>query len=174
MHLPIQKSPLKSSPLNITYDEITSLDWDDFKEWCDDLKSEILNVWNEQNIPPYIGKTEDEIIKSFSKLKSYDITQFYHASYGDKDQDGFIKNFSKVGSSVNQFFPHMLKTKINGKSMYDWFSNDELTIQFRRTMVRALRLDGMYSFSQYLSNPNGVSDTTFFQKYVMCILTPLK
>jgi len=48
----------------------------------------------------------------------------------------------------------MLKTKINGRSMYDYFSNEDLILEFRRTMVRALRHDGMYSFSKYLDEPN--------------------
>jgi hypothetical protein len=60
----------------------------------------------------------------------------------------------------------MLKTKLKGKSMYDWFSNDELSIPFRRTMVRALRLDGLYSFSSYLKVKNGENHSKFFQQFV--------
>jgi len=38
--------------------------------------------------------------------------------------------------------------------MYDWFSDEDLILEFRRTMVRALRHDGMYSFSKYLNVSN--------------------
>jgi hypothetical protein len=33
-------------------------------------------------------------------------------------------------------------------------------------MVRNIRFDGMYSWTKYLSNPNGVNDSEFFQKWI--------
>ena len=35
-----------------------------------------------------------------------------------------IKNYNKQASSVNQFFPTMLKTRVNNGSIYDWFTKD--------------------------------------------------
>ncbi len=166
MKLPIKKSSIQSSRLNITYDELLKLDFNQLKDWIDEIKSELLKMWDEENIPPSIGKSESKIIKSFSKLKLYDLNRLWYEDNNYPDYLGFIKNFTKIGSSVNQWFPSMLKTKLKGKSMYDWFSNDELSIPFRRTMVRALRLDGLYSFSSYLKVKNGENHSKFFQKWV--------
>lgn len=154
MKLPIDKSPYKTSDYNIKYDVLQKLDYEELKEWIDGLRSEVLKVWDEDNIPPSMGKNHDEIIQSFKKLSTYDTDKIWVEDENYKDYLGFIRNFTNVGAGVNQFFPFMLKTKINGRSMYDWFSDEDLILEFRRTMVRALRHDGMYSFSKYLDEPN--------------------
>ena len=166
MNLPIDRSPITSSKYNTTYDSLLKLDSYELKDWIDNLKNEILKIWDEQNIPPSIGKSKSQIIQSFSKLKSYDVKKLWVEDKNYPNYLGFIRNFVKIGSEVNQFFPHMLKTKINGKSMYDWFSNEELSQEFRRTMVRTLKLDGMYSYSSYLKVKNGENHYKFFQKWL--------
>jgi hypothetical protein len=61
----------------------------------------------------------------------------------------------------------MYSTKIdNQPSIRDFFYEDGLKRRFKRHIVRNVRFDGMYSFSQYLSNPNGQSDTDFFQDWI--------
>jgi len=150
MDLPIAKSPLLKSELNITFDQIISWDTITFVEYCDFLRTKILSLWDNQNIPPYVGKSQQDIIKSFNKLKSYDVNKFWIEDSNYPQYKGFIKNFVKIGTPVNQFFPHMLKTKINGRSMYDWFSSDELLTDFNRVMVRAFKMDGMFLFTKYL------------------------
>ena len=82
MKLPIKKSSIQSSRLNITYEELLKLDFNQLKDWIDEIKSELLIIWDEENIPPSIGKSESEIIKSFSKLKSYDLNRLW---YEDKN-----------------------------------------------------------------------------------------
>ena len=155
MDLPISKSPILTSKFNITFDEVLSMDIVEFGDWVLDLRSEILKQWKNHNIPPYVGRSKSEIIKSFNKLRSYDVNKFWFEDPNYPQYKGFIKNFVKIGTPVNQFFPHMLKTIINGRSMYDWFFDNELTTDFLRVMVRAFRLDGMYSFTKYLKNENG-------------------
>ena len=150
MKLPTLKSPLLEERYNGTFHGIVEDDIISFVEHITLLKSEILKLWDNQNIPPYIGKSESEIIKSFQKLKSYDVSKFWFEDKNYPTFLGFIKNFVKLGSEVNQFFPYMLKTKINGRSMYDWFSDDELETEFNRIMVRAFKMDGMFLFTKYL------------------------
>ena len=152
MKLPIDKSPFSKSELNITFQEVQDFSYEELRDWIDKIRKEILDVWETNHIPPMTGKNSDDIIKSFKKLKDYDLNKIWFEDENYKDYLGFIRNFTNVGSGVNQFFPHMLKTKINGKSMYDWFSNEELQTDFRRIMVRTIRNDKMYSFSKYLKN----------------------
>ena len=68
MKLPVRKNPIQSSELNITYHELVNMDDIETKEWIDDLKSELLQIWDETHTPPSIGKSENDIIKSFDKL----------------------------------------------------------------------------------------------------------
>ena len=150
MKLPIDKSPFSKSELNITFQEVQDFSYEELRDWIDKIRKEILDVWETNHIPPMTGKNSDEIITSFKKLKDYDLDKIWFEDENYIDYLGFIRNFTNVGSGVNQFFPHMLKTKINGKSMYDWFSNEELQTDFRRIMVRTIRNDKMYSFSRYL------------------------
>ena len=151
MKLPVRRNPIQSSELNITYHELVSMNDKETKEWIDDLKSELLQIWDETHTPPSIGKSEKDIIKSFDKLSDYDVNQLFYEDSNYPDFIGFIKNFTKIGSPVNQFFPNMLKTKIGGKSMYDWFSNKDLSQEFRRTMVRACKWDGMYGYTKVMN-----------------------
>ena len=148
MKLPVRKNPIQSSELNITYHELVNMSDVETKEWIDNLKSELLRIWDETNTPPSIGKTENEIIKSFDKLSDYDVNKLFYEDSNYPDFIGFIKNFTKIGSPVNQFFPYMLKTKIGGRSMYDWFSREDLSQEFRRTIVRTCKNDGMYLYTK--------------------------
>ena len=120
------------------------------KRWILDLREELLATWTKNNIPPSIGRDKEKIINGFSKLNSYNIEKLWIEDENYPSQIGFIKNFSKLASPINQFFPFMLKTKIKGKSVYDWFSDENLELMFVREIVRAVRFDKMYSFSKYL------------------------
>ena len=68
---------------------------------------------------------------------------------------GVIRNFNKLASGVNQFFPTMLKTKISSgvssegaTSIYDHFKEDDLRDKFKKAMLRGLFRDSMYSFGK--------------------------
>ena len=159
----IKRTNLHELKSNITYDEIQSLSFPQLSKWVDELRNEIVDIWDTGS-PPIIGKSKDGIIKSFRKLKSYPIDNLLFKDKNYPHHLGFIKNFTKVPCS--QFFPHIYSTKIdNQPSIRDFFYEDGLKRRFKRHIVRNVRFDGLYSFSQYLSNPNGVSDTDFFQDW---------
>ena len=148
--IPYPKTDVRKLKHNITFDEIQSMEWKELADYIDLIRKEILNNWNTNNTPPSIGKTESDIIKQFSRLKDYDISKMFVVDRNYPQFNGMIKNFSKTGSACNQFFSPMLKTKIDGLSIYDWFNEASLKTQFRRKMVKLLRLDGMYSYSKCL------------------------
>ena len=67
-----------------------------------------------------------------------------------------IKNFTKLGSGVNQFFPTMLKTRIGDmgdglNSIYDRIKEDVNKPLFYKAMHRGIRRDSMYTFSKSIS-----------------------
>ena len=159
----LKKSNLHQLKTNLTYHEIQSLSFPQLSKWVDELRNEIVDIWDTGS-PPIIGKSKEGIIKSFRKLKSYPIDNLLITDKNYPHHLGFIKNFTKVPCS--QFFPHIYSTKIdNQPSIRDFFYEDGLKRRFKRHIVRNVRFDGMYNFTTYLSNLNGVSDTDFFQDW---------
>jgi len=142
----------KTNPVNKTYDEILSMNQEEIDSWIDDLRKDVIDRWDNDGTPPVIGKNEQQIINSWKKLKDYDTSKFW---FNDDNSLGVIKNFSKQASGINQFFPTMLKTKIstgisseNAKSIYDSFKDDDLRENFKKSIMRSIRRDSMYSYSK--------------------------
>ena len=148
-----EKSSILDSDRNITYDKVFKMSDDELLEWIESVRQYFVDEWDNKGIPPMIGQSTKEIIKSFRKLRDYNARGFVM-----KDDDGnnnVIKNFNKFGNGVNQFFPTMLKTKIGiGKdsvSIYDRFTLPENRNMFRKAMMRGVRRDSMYAFSKSIS-----------------------
>ena len=148
-----EKSNILDSDRNITYDKVFKMSDDELLEWIESVRQYFVDEWDNKGIPPMIGQSTKEIIKSFRKLRDYNARGFVM-----KDDDGnnnVIKNFNKFGNGVNQFFPTMLKTKIGiGKdsvSIYDRFTLPENRNMFRKAMMRGVRRDSMYAFSKSIS-----------------------
>ena len=160
----LKKSNIHNLKTNLTYHEIQSLSFTDLSNWVDDLRNEILYNWDVKNEPPVIGKSKEQIIKSFSKLKDYPIEDLFIEDENYPHHLGFIKNFTKT--PINQFFPSMYKVRIDRKpSIYDFFHEEDLQQRFKRHIVRNVRMDGMYLYTKYLTNTNGQLDTDYFQKW---------
>ena len=71
--------------------------------WIDDLLHHVITQWDDEGQPPVIGKNEDEIIRGWSKLRDFDVDSFYN------EKHNVVKNFSKMASGINQFFPSTLR-----------------------------------------------------------------
>ena len=120
------------------------MSYDDTVKWIDELRKFVLTEWDTKGIPPTIGLNTKDIIKNFRKLREYPLHQ------GKKQfliNDDIMKNYNKQASSVNQFFPTMLKTRVNNGSIYDWFT-DEYRDKFQKVMLRVIKRDGMYNYSK--------------------------
>ena len=172
------KSNIVNFKSNVMYQDLIGMTDEELDVWINGLRQEVIDQWDdpETATPPTIGKTEDGIVKAFSQLRSYDITDFYSESEGSY---GMVANFSKNSGTVNQFFPTMLKTRITtgvniegARSIYDYFSSPDLKDAFKRTMLRALIQDSMCSYTKSLHHhKNDEVDwadsdgATFFEKY---------
>lgn len=151
-----EKSGIRNWPTNITYGELMTYTPEQVDAWLEDLRKRIIEDWDMNGQPPIVARTEDEIVRSFSRLRQFDTSKIFFplTSQDDPDLIGIVSNFSKNATSANQFFPTMLKTKIstglsadNAKSIYDHFT-DELKDRFYKTMKRTLYNDSMYSYSK--------------------------
>ena len=150
---PYSKHPLiESSVFNCEYEELLKMDFKRFKNFSLDLRKELLRVWNEEGIPPTIGKNRNEIIQDFKKLKEQKISSLYLD--GDSAYEFVLHNNYRFGSSCNQFTSALQKTKIDGKSLYDILSNKEYELKWMRILTRNLKQDYSYEFSKRILNEN--------------------
>jgi len=160
----VKKNDLHRLKTNITYGEVQQKSFQELSKFIDDLRYEIKHRWEKDNSPPTIGKDKDAVIKSFKRLKTIPTDDIFFKDENYPHHLGFIKNYTKF--PINQFFPSMYDTRIDRQpSIKDFFFNDDYKSRFKRAIVRNIRMDGMYSFSKYLVNPNGVSDTDYFVKW---------
>ena len=166
MNETIKRNNLHELKSNLTYGEIQQFSFPQLSKWVYELRDEIITIWDENGTPPLVGKSKEDIIKSFSKLKDYPIENLLVEDSNYPNHIGIIKNFTKLGSPVNQFFPTMYKTRIDRQpSIYDFFSNDNLSSRFLRHIVRNTRMDGMYQYSSYLRTLNGENHYDFFKNW---------
>ena len=156
MNLPLPPLPASTLNSNITFGELQNYTFEELSNWVDELRNELLKVWDD-GLPPHIGMDKQTIINRFNKLKDYDLSTIYTQDELYPDYLGFLKNFSKMGNGVNQFFPGLLKSRVNGISIHDYLSNENLWLEFKYTIVQKVRFDKMFLYSNYLENKNGVS-----------------
>ena len=149
-----EKSGVIDSKINITYHELFQKTDEELDEWIEEVRQHLIEDWDERGIPPMVGQNIEDIIKSFKKLREYDIHGFIEKA--DDGQRNVIKNFNKFANGVNQFFPTMLKTRIGDmgeglNSIYDRIKEDVNKPLFFNAMRRGLRRDSMYTFSKSIS-----------------------
>jgi hypothetical protein len=146
---------LLNSRFNITFGEAVTMTDNKFRRWCVDLRKEIIRAWDEDGIPPLNGRELDDIVDDFKALASYDISTMSSVDENLYTEDCILNN-TAIGSSCNQFFPTMLKTKdihsstMEGKSVYDTFASNEELDSFVRSASVKIRDDGMYVFSNFV------------------------
>ena len=71
-----EKSGILDSDRNITYDEVFRMDDDELTGWIDSVRKYFVDEWDRKGIPPMIGQSTEEIIKSFRKLRDYNARSF--------------------------------------------------------------------------------------------------
>ena len=140
-----ERSNLLESDINIYFEELLYMNDEETSEWIKNLRSFILSEWDDKGIPPTIGQNTDKILTNFGKLRDYPVEDFLVSD--DDGNENVIRNYNKQASSVNQFFPTMLKTRVGKASIYDWFT-DEFQDRFEKVIRRILKRDSMYNWSK--------------------------
>jgi len=155
---------LMESPVNKTFEEILWMTKDEFRQWVIDLRTIVVQLWDEKNQPPRMGFDESEIIEQFQKLESLCVASFEKVDEHTGEKNVF-RSTTNLGNAVNQFFPTMMKTKINyskdpalGKSIYDYFARPELLDTFVLYATRHFKRDSFYNYSRSLE----AADNAFY------------
>ena len=169
--LPFGRNPIGDNPsLNITFDEVNKMDYKEFKRFILSIRTELLNLWDNQNIPPYIGKDKKGIVDDIENLIEFDTERLWKK--GDEVYEYIISNDFHYGSSCNQFQPSLHKTRAGSVSMYDVIKEHSLELKFVRTFTRNLKQDKMYMVSKMMKDKNDYKKLDV-EKYGLIIL-PIK
>ena len=151
--LPFGRNPIGDNlSLNITFDEVNKMDYNEFKRFILSIRTELLNLWDNQNIPPYIGKDKKGIVDDIENLIEFDTEKLWKK--GDEVYEYIISNDFHYGSSCNQFQPSLHKTRAGSVSMYDVIKEPSLELKFIRTFTRNLKQDRMYMVSKMMKVKN--------------------
>jgi len=156
---------LLESSVNKTFEEILWMTKDEFRQWVIDLRKTIVDLWDNKNLPPRVGFDKQGIIDQFNQMESFPVHEFECVDEltGEKD---VIRNTSVIGNAVNQWFPTMMKTRINytkkddGKSIYDYFAKEELLETFITYASRHFKRDSFYHYSHVAK----ANDKTYYNQ----------
>ena len=149
--LPFGKNPIGDNPkYNITFEEVNKMSYNEFKSFILSVRVYLLQQWDSNNIPPYIGKDKSGIIDDIQKLIDFDVKRMWKK--GDDIYEYIISNDYHYGSSCNQFQPSLHKTRAGDVSMYDVLKEPSLELKFIRTFTRNLKQDKMYMVSKMMKS----------------------
>ena len=138
--------------INKKFEEVLWMNEEEFRAWVIDMRRTIVYAWDELGIPPRVGYDEEAIVKQFDKMGSFPVHQFEMVDEltGEKN---LIRNTSAIGNAANQWFPTMMKTRINysanddGRSIYDHFADPELLEKVLKYARRHFKRDSFYHYS---------------------------
>jgi len=156
-----------NSPINLTFDQVLVMTTDEFRQWIIDLRKLVVHLWDHEGQPPVAGAPMEEIAEQFEGLNylKTDKALVIDELTGERD---IIRISSRSGNAVNQFFPTMLKTRINytkdvssGRSIYDFFVQDELLDRFITYATRHFKRDSFYHYS-VPAQPNDLAQRDFY------------
>lgn len=148
-----KNTELIESSVNKTFEELLWMTPVEFREWVIELRRVVIFLWDEKGQPPRVGYDKSEIIGQFQKMESF-ITETFEQVDELTGEKNVVRNTSNLGNAVNQFFPGMMKTRINytkdpssGKSIYDYFADPLLLDTFVTYASRHFKRDSFYHFS---------------------------
>ena len=157
-----ERSNLLESDVNIHFEELLYMNDKETSEWIKNLRSFIISEWDDKGIPPTIGQNTDKILTNFGKLRDYPVEDFLVTD--DDGNEDVIRNYNKQATSINQFFPTMLKTRVGKASIYDWFT-DEFQDRFEKVIRRILKRDSMYNWSKCILKDDEIPEHFFIVQH---------
>ncbi len=154
-----KNEPVINDPtVNITFDQLLDFTDEQYVEWMTRLMRTIRESWDTYGNPARSGKTEHEMIRSFNKLATYPVremifTDELNEEHGVDAVDDVIYNVARKGTEVDQFFPAIMKARINytskdtGYSVYDMLADEKYHARMIKGGRRHFVRDSFYHYS---------------------------
>jgi hypothetical protein len=150
----LKNTLIVKSPVNKFFEEILWMSDAEFREWVIAMRKEVVHIWDVHEMPPRIGFTKEEAREQFLLLQTFPCREKFLTKDYITGDTNVIRNTSVLGNAINDWFPTMMKTKINytkdeskGKSIYDYFANDDLLESFMTYASRHFKRDSFYHYS---------------------------
>jgi hypothetical protein len=146
----MRNDKLLQHEINKTFEELLWMPKDEFRQWVVDMRKVVVDLWDNEGLPPRVGFSQDEIANQFQKMVSFPVHEF-------EIEKDVVRNTSVIGNAVNEWFPTMMKTKIsystkgNAKSIYDYFADPDLLDTFVTYASRHFKRDSFYHYSAPIS-----------------------
>ena len=148
-----RNTELIEHPVNKYFEEILWMTDEEFVNWFTELRTTVVDIWDDDGIPPRVGYNKEGIEKQFRRMSSFKVHEFETVDVltGEKD---VIRNTSAVGNAANQWFPTMMKTRINykmnndGLSIYDHFAELDLLGKTLKYARRHFKKESFYAYSE--------------------------
>ena len=145
---------LDNPKVNLFFEDILSMNEKEFRDWVILLRKTVVDSHVNHGCNAKTGKEEVEIIDNWNKLETYPVHEFgFEDELDDTTEEDVIINRSRIGGEVDQFFPNMMRTRINysdndsGYSIFDLFNEDKFLEKMVRTSKRHYRRDSFYNYS---------------------------
>ena len=141
---------LLNHPVNVCFDDLLEMNEAKFREWVIAYRKIIVDIWDNKGNPPRIGKVEEDIIEEWNKLAEFPVKTFEFDDELDTVGKDVILNKARLGSEADQWFPTMMKTRINynekddGFSIYELFAEDRFLERMVKGSMRHFRRDSLY------------------------------
>lgn len=139
--------------INLTYDQILAMNDAQFLEYITRMRSAVRDAWNNHEMAPAQGWSEDDVREEFEKLVTFPVHKFWRVD--EISGRRCIHNTHSLGNAVNAWnLSRMLKTRINytekdeGRSIYDFFNNDALFTKYLPYARRHFLRDSFFFFAQ--------------------------
>ncbi len=158
----MRNDKLLDHKLNAKFEDILAMDKEAFRQWCIDIRKLVVKLWDEDGLPPRVGFTEAETAEQFTDMYGFTFKtdETVKRNFKIKDEHNpksgpVVRNTFVLGNAVNDWFPTMMKTRINytkdeadGKSIYDFFAQDTKLDTFITYASRHFHRDSFYAYSR--------------------------
>ena len=152
---------LLEHPVNKKFEEVLWMSDAEFTAWMKELRQVVVELWRKEKVPPVGAIDEDEIVEQFAEIESFPVSKFLITDPTNKNQKVISNTFFKIGSAANQWFPTMMKTRINytsnlkkALSIYDHFNKPALLKKMLTYGRRHFKKDSFYSYSKVVRYKN--------------------
>ena len=142
---------ITNSHINITFDELLSMDNSRFEEWVMEFREEVKRSWVDHNQPPIRTMDDKTILSQIERLTDMSIDGTLQIDTMTNSKDCIVMK-SPI-SCTNTFFPNMGKMKdintndMDGDSLWGFFVEGKKTTQFISSIRRNYKFDSFYTLS---------------------------
>lgn len=151
-HYATNRAMLADPTVNVTFESVLRMSDGAWVAWLGRVRQSVLTQWDQHGVPPRVGLTDPQIATAWNRLASSRSDDVWVTC--DDGVEGLFASPTSH-SVIGQWFPTMMKTRINysekgdGISIHDMFADEALWARYAKSYAaRHFRRDSFYAYSQ--------------------------